>query len=213
MLELQKQWKEIGSVSRKVSDKIWLRFREACDIFFAKKAEFFKDIHSAEAENLEKKEAILAELKAYNFGEDKEDNLNAIKEFQRRWAEIGFVPLKEKDRLQKDFRDTINKYFEQLRISAREAEETAYRERLRNVTGGDTKKFINSEKDELLNKIQKFRNDISLWENNLGFLANSKQADLLKQEFEKKMQGARQQIALLEAKLRILNETKKDNEA
>ena len=212
LLDLQKQWKEIGSVSRKFSDKIWTRFRGACDEFFAKKAEFYKDIHGAEAENLEKKEAILAELKSYNFGDDKEANLDAIKDFQRRWAEIGFVPIKDKDRLQKDFRDTINKYFEQLRITAREAEETAYRERLRNVTAGDTKKFINSEKEDLLNKIQKFRNDINLWENNLGFLANSKQADLLKQEFEKKMQGARQQIALLEAKLRILNETKKDNE-
>ena len=211
LLDLQKQWKEIGSVSRKVSDKIWARFRGACDEFFAKKAEFYKDIHSAEAENLQKKEAILAELKAYNFGENKEENLNAIKDFQRRWAEIGFVPIKDKDRVQKEFRETINKYFEQLRITAREAEETAYRERLRNVSG-DVKKFITSEKDEILDKIQKLRNDINLWENNLGFLANSKQAELLKQEFEKKMQGARQQIALLEAKLRILNETKKNEE-
>ena len=56
-------------------------------------------------------------------------------------------------------------------------------------------------------KIEKLRNDLNLWENNLGFLASSKQADLLKQEFEKKMQGARQQIALLQAKLRILKET------
>ena len=56
-----------------------------------------------------------------------------------------------------------------------------------------------------MEQIQKLRSDISLWENNLGFLANSKQADLLKTEFEKKMQSARQEIALLEAKLKILN--------
>ena len=209
LLDLQKQWKEIGSVSRKVSDKIWLRFRGACDEFFAKKEEFFKDIRANEAENLAKKEEILNQLKNYQFGEDKEENLQAIKDFQRRWAEVGFVPMKEKDRLQKDFRNTINGYFEKLRITAREAEETAYRERLKNVAG-DAKKFIKGERDEISEKIQKIRSDISLWENNLGFLANSKQAELLKQEFEKKMQGARQQIALLEAKLRILNETKDD---
>ena len=58
-------------------------------------------------------------------------------------------------------------------------------------------------------KIEKLRADLNLWENNLGFFASSKQADLLKQEFEKKMQGARQQIALLQAKLRILNESEK----
>ena len=61
-------------------------------------------------------------------------------------------------------------------------------------------------------KIEKLRNDLNLWENNLGFLASSKQADLLKQEFEKKMQGARQQIAILQAKLRILNEAEKNEE-
>lgn len=210
LLDLQKQWKEIGAVSRKVSDKIWQRFRGACDEFFAKKEEFFKDIRSSENENLAKKEEILAQLKAHQFGDDKDENLQVIKDYQRRWAEIGFVPMKEKDRLQKDFRNTINGYFEQLRISAREAEETAYRERIRNVAG-DAKRFISGERDELMEKIQKIRSDISLWENNLGFLASSKQADLLKQEFEKKMQSARQQIALLEAKLRILNETKNDD--
>ncbi len=62
-------------------------------------------------------------------------------------------------------------------------------------------------------KIEKLRNDLNLWENNLGFLASSKQADLLKQEFEKKMQGARQQIALLQAKLRILVEAEKAEKA
>ena len=64
-------------------------------------------------------------------------------------------------------------------------------------------------REKLQEKIEKLRSDLALWENNLGFLANSKQADLLKQEFEKKMQGARQQIALMQAKLRILNDAEK----
>ena len=75
--------------------------------------------------------------------------------------------------------------------------------------------MMNNERQDLLDKIEKLRSDLKLWENNLGFLANSKQADLLKAEFEKKMQGARQQIALLETKLRILaesNDTEKEKE-
>ena len=152
--------------------------------------------------------AIIAELKAHQFGDNREENLTAIKDFQRRWAEVGFVPAAEKERLHKEFRGEIDHIFEQLKISAREAEETAYRERLKNVAG-DAKRFVSGERQELQEKIEKLRNDLNLWENNLGFLASSKQADLLKQEFEKKMQGARQQIALLQAKLRILNETEK----
>ena len=67
-----------------------------------------------------------------------------------------------------------------------------------------------SEKQELQEKIEKLRSDLGTWENNLGFFANSKQADLLKAEFEKKMQGARQQLALMQAKLRILVEAEKE---
>lgn len=195
-----------------MSEKVWQRFRKACDEFFAKKSEFFAERRTSESENLAAKEAIIAELKAHQFGDDREENLNAIKEFQRRWAEVGYVPMSEKDRLHKEFRGEIDRIFEQLKISAREAEETAYRERIKNA-GGDAKKFVNNEKAELQEKIEKLRSDLNLWENNLGFLANSKQADLLKQEFEKKMQGARQQIALMQAKLRILNEAEKAEKA
>ena len=210
LLKLQKEWKEVGMVNRKVSDKVWQRFRAACDEFFAKKAEHYNTIHGAEEDNLKVKEGILEELKNYQFGEDKNENLNVIKDFQRRWSEAGFVPMKDKDRLQKEFRAVIDAYFEKLRISAREAEEAEFRERLRNV--GDAKKFISSEKDALLDKIEKLRSDLKLWENNLGFLSQSRQADLLKVEFEKKMQNARQQIALMEQKLRILKaEEEKEN--
>ena len=208
LLELQQEWKSIGATSRKVSEKVWQRFRKACDEFFAKKGEFFAERRTSESDNLALKEAIIAELKAHQFGDDREENLAAIKEYQRRWAEVGFVPMAQKERLYKEFRGEIDRIFEQLKISAREAEETAYRERIR-AAGGDARKFVNSEKAELQEKIEKLRSDLSLWENNLGFLASSKQADLLKAEFEKKMQGARQQIALMQAKLRILKDAER----
>lgn len=208
LLKLQDEWKQIGPVNRKHSEKIWQRFRGACDEFFSRKSEHFSTIRGSEKENLEKKEAILAELKAYNFGEDKDENLTALKDFQRRWMEVGFVPIAEKQRIQKDFRDTINGMFEKLKISAREAEMSSFRESLKNNKGG-----LHSKRDHLLEQIQKLRSDVSLWENNLGFLANSKQADLLKEEFDKKLQKARQEIALLEAKLRIVDDTANNDKA
>ena len=208
LLKLQEEWKQIGTVSRKVSEKIWQRFRGACDEFFAKKSAYYNNLRSSEQDNLQKKEGILAELKAYSFGEDKEENLNAIKEFQRRWMEVGFVPIADKQRLQQEFRSTINALFDQLKISAREAEANAYREHLRNAANHGNS--MSGERNNLLEQIQKIKADINLWENNLGFLASSKQADLLKAEFEKKMQNARQQVALLEAKLKILDDSQKE---
>lgn len=204
LLDLQEEWKHIGTVSRKVSEKVWQRFRGACDEFFARKSEFFSTSRANEKENLEKKEAIIEQLRNFEFGDNKEENLGVIKDFQRQWMEIGHVPMSEKDRVQKEFRSIINEHFEKMKISAREAEENAYRDRIRHSAGD--MKFSSNEKATLQDKIEKLRSDLSLWENNLGFLANSKQADLLKAEFEKKMQNARQQIALLEAKLKILFE-------
>ncbi len=206
LLQLQKEWKEIGPVSRKVSEKIWHRFRSACDEFFSRKTEYFNSVHGSEQENLQKKEAIIEQLKAFEFGDSKEENLRVIKDFQRQWMEIGYVPIADKERLQKEFRRVIDDHFEKLKISAIEAEENNYRARLRNV-GGDVKKFVNGERNEILNKIAGLKNDISLWENNMGFFSNSRQADILKEEVEKKVQHAKQQVALLEAKLKILKES------
>ena len=207
LLKLQEEWKQIGMVRRKQSEKLWQRFRGACDSFFARKNEHFKEQRTSEKENLHKKEAIIAELKEYRFGDDKDENLRVIKEFQRRWIEAGFVPAKDKNRIQSEFRSIMDGLFENLKISMRAAEEDAYREKIGNalVNGSPLK----GERQNLIERIEKLRGDINLWENNLGFFANSKQADLLRQEFEKKMQDARQKLALLQAKLKILDQAEK----
>ena len=207
ILQLQEEWKTIGPVSVKQSERVWKRFRGACDQFFAKKGEYFKEIRSSESENLTKKNAIIAELSAFQFGDDKEENLKAIKDFQRRWSEIGHVPRKDKDKVTTEYRQLLDGIFEKLRISAREAKIDSYREKVRNHEGDN---YADNERGRLMNKIEKLRADLNLWENNLGFFANSKQADLLKEEFEKKMQGTRQEIALLEAKIRVLDESESD---
>ena len=207
ILQLQEEWKTIGPVSVKQSERVWKRFRGACDQFFAKKGEYFKEIRSSESENLTKKNAIIAELSAFQFGDDKEENLKAIKDFQRRWSEIGHVPRKDKDKVTTEYRQLLDGIFEKLRISAREAKIDSYREKVRNHEGDN---YADSERSRLLNKIEKLRADLDLWENILVFFANSKQADLLKEEFEKKMQGTRQEIALLEAKIRVLDESDSD---
>ena len=206
LINLQKEWKSIGPVPRKHSDKIWKRFRAACDTFFNRKSEFFANIDKHEAENKKLKEELIAKVENYEFGDDKNENLNILKEFQREWTGIGHVPMKDKDRLQSEFRKAINKKLDELKISQTEIQTMNYKQRFENIENNpDKRRILNNERHFLVNKSKKLEEEINLWENNLGFLAASKKASLLKQEFEKKIEKAKAEVELLKAKIRIID--------
>ncbi len=209
LIHLQDEWKKIGPVPRKYSDKVWKRFRTACDEFFTQKAKFFSNIHASEAENLKKKEELIRKVTEYEFTEDKKQNLDIINGFQREWMEIGFVPIKEKERLQTEFRKAINQQLDKLKISAQEMSTMAFKNRYDNLVkeSPDAIRIIAREKTTLQQKIAKIQEEINLWENNIGFLAESKKANLLKEEFEKKINKAKEEMKLMEVKLKLLRES------
>lgn len=205
LLDIQKQWKEIGPVPRKYQDKIWLRFRAACDEFFNNKSSYFANINENETNNLKLKEELIEKIKNFQFTEDRNENMQQLKDIQRQWSEIGHVPLNEKERIQSEFRKHINACFDKLRTTSSEMAALNYKNRVEALKSGTNgTKQLMKEKSFISGKISKLKEDINLWENNIGFLAHSKQADLLKSEFEKKIENAKQEVAFLEAKLKML---------
>jgi hypothetical protein len=205
LIRLQNEWKGIGPVPKKNSDKIWKRFRAACDEFFNAKSGYFSNLQQHEEENLAKKNDLINRLKEHQFGEDKNENLDVLKNFQREWTEIGHIPIKEKDRLQNEFRALINEHLDRLKISEIEISTMNYQTRIETLKHDPSnKRFLLKEKDLLAGKITKMKEDINLWENNIGFLANSKNAILLKEEFEKKISKAKGEVKIMEAKLKLL---------
>jgi hypothetical protein len=207
LIQLQREWKSIGPVPRKHSDKIWKRFRSACDEFFKNKSEFFSNINQVEEENMKKKEDLIKTLQEVEFTGSRSENLENLKNFQREWLEIGHVPIREKDRLQNAFRNALNKHFDKLKIDASEVNALNYKNRLESIKDTpDAGRVIYRERNMLQTKVSKLQEDIMLWENNIGFLAESKNANLVKVEFQKKIDQAKQEVALMEAKLRYLKE-------
>ncbi|NQT78586.1 MAG: DUF349 domain-containing protein, partial [Bacteroidetes bacterium] len=205
LIRLQQDWKKIGPVPRKHSDKIWKRFRAACDDFFNNKASHFSGIHENENENLAKKQKLIEKLKTHKFEDDKTKNLDILKNFQREWLAIGYVPMKEKEPIQKEFREAIDANLDKLKISSAELSSASYQTRMEAVKGSpDAERVYRKEIGFLSGKINKLRDDVNLWENNLGFFANSKKADILKQEFEQKIDKAKQDLAAMEAKVKYL---------
>jgi len=211
LIRLQQEWKKIGPVPRKHSDKIWKRFRSACDEFFNNKSGHFSSIHDNEQENLDRKKELIEKVRTYEFTDDKAKNLDILKEFQRQWMDIGFVPMKEKEKVQKEFREAIDSRLDELKISTMELNNASYTTRMEAVKDSpDAGRVYRKEINFLGNKITKMKDDIILWENNLGFFANSKKADILKKEFEQKIEKARQEVAAMEAKVKYLRKMVRD---
>ncbi len=205
LIRLQKEWKNIGPVPRKQSDKIWKRFRAACDEFFNQKSEFFKHIHHAEDENLELKLSILKQVQELVLGEDRNANIEILKDFQRQWLEIGHVPIKDKDKLQNDFRNAVNKHFDTLKMNSQEVSSTNYKQKFESMKDQpEANKIISRERLFLQNKMTKLQEDIKIWENNIGFFANSKNSNMYKAEFEQKIEKAKEELKGIEAKIKIL---------
>ena len=207
MIRLQGEWKKIGPVPKKHSDKIWKRFRAACDEFFHAKSSYFSNVQANEEENLGKKNELLKKLMEHQFSEDKTANLEILKNFQREWTEIGHIPIKEKDKLQNAFRTLVNEHLDRLKISEIEISTLNYQNRMDHLKNDpNARRMMGREKEQLINKISQMKEDVNLWENNIGFLARSKNAAILREEFENKINKTKSELKVLEAKLKILKQ-------
>ncbi|MBQ1709125.1 MAG: DUF349 domain-containing protein [Bacteroidales bacterium] len=187
-IELQRQWKEIGPVSRKKSDQVWKRFRAACDAFFDSRDKHAGGQNAEQAENLEKKRQLIDEIRAF-AAEGKEDTREALRAFQERWNAIGFVPFKEKTRIQDAYRKAISEVFGEFREGA-------------GRFAGKAERAVRSERDRLVQKFMKKEQEIATWENNMGFFSQSKNAEALLEELNKKIDIARQELASLEEEIK-----------
>ncbi|GAO31233.1 DUF349 domain-containing protein [Geofilum rubicundum] len=206
-IRIQKKWKEIGPVPRKQSDVVWKRFREACDYFFNRKKDFFSNIDEAQDNNLKLKEAIIAELSAFELKDDSEQCFEALQEFQRRWSDIGFVPIKEKDRVNQEFRNLINQKFDHLNLNEVDKNLQKFRNKLENwKTNDQFNEKIGQERNKIIIKLKQLENDIILWENNIGFFAKSKNSDALVRDFQHKIESGKRNIRLLNKKLDLIDE-------
>lgn len=204
LIALQKQWKEIGATSRKHSEAVWKRFRTACDTFFARKAEHFGSQESKYAENLARKEQIIDELRL--TVKDKVDvTFDRIKEYQRRWSEIGFVPAKQKDAIQTEYRKVVDQLFDMLRGEERGRHIANFREKVSKIQQGGVRK-VNQERERMYNKVRQIESDIQIWENNIGFFAKSKNAEALMREVQNKINKAKEQISTLVEKVKVIDQ-------
>ena len=199
LIALQTKWKQVGPVARRHSDAIWKRFRAACDKFFERKAEHFSSIDSEHDENLKLKQALLEEMRAADV---KAGGFDLIKDFQRRWSQIGFVPIKQKDALQKEYKTIVDGMFGVLRSSERDRSMNRFKERVQNMKGG---KELRSEREKLFNKVRQMEQDIATLENNIGFFSKSKNAETLIADVREKIERTKRDMQQIIEKIKLID--------
>ncbi|MBO5406286.1 MAG: DUF349 domain-containing protein [Bacteroidales bacterium] len=206
LIQLQKQWKEIGPVARKQSDAVWKRFRAACDHFFDNKSKHFDKVDEQYSGNLALKLALIEEVKAYKVGDTREDDINAMREFQNRWNAIGYVPFKEKEKVQKEFNTALDMHFADIRSLEGEKKLNKFRRMVAEVkNSGKGDRGLRFEREKLLLKYRKMEQDIATLENNMGFFARTKNADSMIADVKKKISIAKEELARIEEKIRIID--------
>lgn len=187
-IALQKQWKEIGAVPRKKSEALWKKFRGACDEFFAS-----RDANAAPENdfygNLKAKKKLVEEILA--FAVTDENAAEAMKGFADRWQAIGHVPFKEKDNITKAYRDAMKEKF------------PSFGQRTGSRLGG---KPARSPKDILIDRYHALQQDITTYENNIGFFSASKSSAPLIKQMQERIESAKAELKELEAKIRQTEE-------
>ena len=197
LVKLQKEWKEIGPVSRKYSDAIWKKFIGACDYFFEQKGKATSSQRSVEHDNLEKKKSIISQLKELESQIESSDVAQKVRDLMKEWNETGHVPFKDKDKIYKQYHELMETSFKQFgnfvgkKFNAVKSSVKDLQDK-----GGQTR-------DKLVRHYETLKSELITYQNNLGFLTTaSKKGSSLLDELNKKVDKLKEDIKLAEEKIK-----------
>lgn len=204
LIALQKEWKTIGPVVKRHSDAVWKRFITACDYFFEQKKKNTSSQRSVEHENLKAKKELIAQINAIlDTDDDSQEAPQKIRDLMAKWQAIGHVPFKEKDKIYAAYKEAIDKAFEKFDMKAIRMRLSNF-ENSMSQSGSDK---VYHERERLVRAFEQKCNELKTYENNMGFFnATSKSGNSIVKEMERKIANLKDEIALLEQKIKIIDE-------
>lgn len=203
LVALQKEWKSIGSVSKKQSDAIWKRFITACDTFFEAKNKQSNNTRKVEHDNLKAKKDVIAAINATLEDEAETEGGKKVRELMKKWQEVGHVPFKDKDKIYAEYKAAIDKAFDKFDMKEVKATLSNYENSINQMTDKDK---IYREREHLLRNYEQKRNELKTFENNMGFFnATSKNGNSMLKEMERRIQKIKDDLALIEKKINLID--------
>ena len=205
LIQLQKDWKTIGMVPKKLGDELWNNFLNACNKFFEARNAAGAGQRNEEHENLEKKKGIIEQLKALIESEE-EGIQQKMQALTSEYNGIGHVPFREKDSLFREYHDTLDTLYKKLNASSARRRLDKFKSNLKDAAQRG-ENAVNDERTRLQRRFETLKQELQTYENNLTFLsATSKKGNSLIDEMNRKMQKLRDDLDLVKAKIKAINE-------
>ena len=210
--QLQREWKKVGPVPERHSNKLWNRFREACDGFFEGRRTHYKDLHQDEHQNLEAKKALIEQVRTLNVEElgGREAAIQRIKELQAEWKAIGKVPYKEKDSIWDTFRGEIDAFFEQLSVRRDEVREFRVRKAVESFEEDERGGAVQGKIARLRKKIQAAQEKVDQYSININYISKGKSGDPLRKQIQDEIAKEERLIKELRKEIKLLQEALKN---
>lgn len=204
LIKLQKEWKTIGMVPKKVGDQLWAEFVAACNKFFEARNAATAGTRNEEQQNLDRKKEIIAKLK--ELLDSTADNVQAtLQQLIDEYGKIGHVPFKEKDKLFKEYHKVVDALYKQFNISASKQRLDNFKSSIKSMAkqGED---MLDNERGRLMRRYEQLKSEITTYENNLGFLnASSKKGNSLIDEMNRKVNKLKDDLELIRQKIKAID--------
>lgn len=208
LIALQKEWKTVGMVPKKLGDQLWQEFLGACNKFFEARNAAGAGQRNEEHANLEKKKGIIEQLKALaeNAAEATKEKVQALTE---EYNKVGHVPYKEKDKLYEAYHEVLDRIYKALNISTKRRRLNDFKANIKNVAKRG-EEALDNERGRLARRFEQLKQEIQTYENNLGFLnASSKKGNSLIDEMNRKVQHLRDDLELVRQKIKAIDDENK----
>ena len=206
---LQKEWKTIGMVPKKLGDQLWEEFLGACNKFFDARNAAGAGQRGEERENLEKKREVIEKLKA--AAAEAGDNIQeTVQKLVEEYQAIGHVPFKEKDKLYEEYHAVLDKLYKELNVNVAKRRLNNFKQSLKQVAERG-ENALDNERARLFRQYEAIKQEVQTYENNLGFLnASSKKGNSLIDEMNRKVQKLKDDMNLVREKIKAIDAENKE---
>jgi len=203
---LQQQWKDAGSAGPRDENRLWSKFREACDGFFQNRKATFDKLDAEQAVHAQEKEALLAEIEAFTMSGDRNKDVDALKSFSARWMNSGRVSPKLYDAFSERYRTALDKHYGQLKMEGDERRRMQFQDRVDEMKSGPDGKFaIEKESRFMKRKIEELEGEMRTMERSMGmFNFKSASGEAMKKDMEKKIEKLGRDVERLKGQHREL---------